>query len=182
MTSQITSRTHLPVKNRVHANDLGRGQVFMAPRTVELFVAKARGGRLQVTITVVPSVVLDARGGVYVDFRFRSRERRSVEASEAHERARGNGDHAVAALVEAESADTAGNGASGAADRHWHRSDKLVISHPMAPGRTFSVDQGETIRVEVQSPMSPSGVGDWFARGRFVSRYGDEMRSAWQII
>lgn len=180
-----------------------------APRQVTIAAAAAHDGRLPVVITVIPVADLDARAGVFVDFRMGSKAPTEVPSNADGERGpqtwTERGDEAVAALAaselraaahkKAEAAQAEQLGAPGAslsADAAEHaeikakqpsaRTERPIISRQIGEGLRLTVGQAETFRAEVAVPAVATEDLGWFVRGRFASKEGDDLSSVWQPI
>lgn len=173
------------------------------PRHVTVSHGDAHDGRLPVTVTVVPVEDLDAKGGVFIDFR-KSTKLSPVEATVAvGERADETadarpvsslkqGDNAIAAMAAAELAaapakeESIGEGdvtkmMPAMSDDSAPKHKEPITSHQIAAGRKLTVGQAETFRAEVAVPVAAEGES-WLVRGRFAVPGGKDLSSAWLRI
>lgn len=175
------------------------------PRSVTIIHGEGHHGRLPIAVTVIPLADLDAKGGVFADFRMGAKgpDESAVERSSALEQ----GDKAVAAMVAKEAAggarpnlpavaesempeaplpelDAAAAPAMAAeADPAKKAVKQPIVSHQIAKSIKLTVGQAETFRAEVAIPVASVDPSQrWYVRGRFSTLGGKDLTSAWLPI
>lgn len=171
-------------------------------RPVTLVLGEAEGGRISVTVTVVPTANVDAQGGVFVDFRLGTKDPADVpmviDGADLHVSAIKKGDEAVAALAKKEAAaehaaahapDAEGEAVHhevAAAPEHIKRkpmeAKHPIISHQIAPGRLLTTGQAESFRADVTQPEAAPEGERWYVRGRFATTNSHDLKSAWTRV
>lgn len=168
-------------------------------REVTIAVAPPENGRMRITILAVPTANLDANGGVFVDLRLGKKDPADMplvfDASVPHITSIASGDAAVDALAKVEiAADEAAAqlaaeepGADAPADpaavaprkRRSVDGKYPILSHQIGPALKLTIGQSESLRAELAAPAAPTDGERWYARARFASNEGTDLRSAW---
>jgi len=166
----------------------------MTHRPVTIVLGEASGGRIPVTLTVVPVADLEALGGVFVDFRLGTKDPSDVpmvvDGTDMHVSSIKKGDDAVAALAEKEAADARlaadPDGvevtepiAAAAPAKKKMEAKHPIISHQIAQGRRLTVGQAESFKAEVTQPEAAPEGERWYVRGRFATSSAHDLKSAW---
>lgn len=171
-------------------------------REVTLTVAPPESGRIRITILAVPTSDHDANRGVFVDLRLGKKDPADLpvvfDDTTRHVSSIASGDAAVAALAKVEiAADAAaaeeasegphldapiGDAPPGPRRRKSADGKYPISSHQVGPAIKLTVGQSETVRAELAAPAAPAEGEHWYARARFASDEGSDLRSAWVPI
>jgi len=201
-TSSIdTARTYTPKNPKTNA-----------PRSVTITMTAAHDGRLPVVVTAVPREDLDAKGGVFVDFRLGAKVpsdadrgapkgdgvtpmmASSQDGAASTTATQEQGDKAIAAMAAREAAAAPSEVKAGAAGapaqaagkdgKHGksHEPRQPLVSHAIAQAVKLTIGQAETFRAEVAEPAAAADGLAWYARGRFATLGGKDLSSAWLAV
>jgi len=175
-------------------------------RDVTITVGGAENGRIPISILAVPTAALDASGGLFVDLRLGKKAPSDMPLvfgdSSAHPSSIESGDAAVAELARIETATE--RAASGheveealserdeaASAESPIRPPKIrkvtegkypIVSHQVGKALKLIVGQSESFRAELAAPPAPADGEHWYARARFATNEGRDLRSSGTLI
>ncbi len=175
-------------------------------REVTITVGQASNGRIPISILVVPTHQFDAGGGIFVDFRLGKKDPSNMpvvfDDSPAYQTSIESGDAAVAELARIEIA--AGETASepeveealeepgaeptleapppSVTKRKAMDGKYPIVSHQVGPAIKLIVGQSESFRAELAEPAAPTNGERWYARARFSTPQGHDLRSSWALV
>jgi hypothetical protein len=57
-----------------------------------------------------------------------------------------------------------------------------IVSHQVGPALKLIVGQSESFRAELAEPSAPAKGERWYARARFSTPEGHDLRSSWTLV
>jgi len=167
-----------------------------ATRPVSASHAEPHDGRLPITVTFAPTADLDAKGGVFIDFRQGNKSqqpgaRHGAKAASPSARPPSErklqlikGDAALDALTarEAKAARADGSPPTLGLVKSIKPHGNPIVTHQIAKAGRFTTGQSETFRAEVSMPSGKDELGAWYFRGRIGTAGGHDVHSMWQKV